>query len=185
MVFLTERSFYVHYYCNQSQNHNIKAGVPQGSIISAILFSIYNSDIHKKLTNSHVLFTDYLNLWKSEGKFKKSHLHLEINKFKQSFQEFHLSINCSKYINDTKSYQKITLDTNPKLLGITFDLRLSFTNRFKDSEFRILTSSYFTSFCSDVSAMHLILSIVYNLISAHIRVIVLIVVFYYFLSCVG
>jgi retron-type reverse transcriptase len=73
--FLTRRSFYVHYNDCISQQHNIKAGVPQGCIISPILFSIYISDISKKLTKSHGLFADDISLWRSDRKIKNLELY--------------------------------------------------------------------------------------------------------------
>ena len=152
MHFLLEREFFVYYNSCFSNIYKINAGVPQGCILSPILFSIYISDISTSLSKTHGLYADDISLWKSSTSLKslESQIQTEIVKVDNFCQKWCLSLNKSKTIytvfttaGKRKSYEKIyslkltlngeqiKLEPNPKFLGINFDPKLSFDYHFK------------------------------------------------------
>jgi hypothetical protein len=156
--FLTNRSFYVQYNQEKSTKYEIRAGVPQGCIISPILFSIYISDISKELSDTHGLFADDISVWKSNKNlnYLEKLLQKEIDKVAQFCQSWCLSVNIAKTTytvfttagkrnNYDKKYtlqlklsnHQIVLEHNPKFLGITFDPKLSFANHLNNIETQI------------------------------------------------
>jgi hypothetical protein len=124
--FLTNRTFYVRYNEDSSTIYRIKAGVPQGCIISPILFSIYISDISKKLSKTHGLFADDISLWKANRNIQnlEKDLQKEVNNVESYCHEWCLSINIAKTTytvfttaGKRKSYEKkysMNLEINNK-----------------------------------------------------------------------
>ena len=156
--FLANRSFYIQYNQEKSHKYAIRAGVPQGCIISPILFSIYISDISKELSDTHGLFADDISIWKSNKNlsYLERLLQKEIDKVAHFCQSWCLSVNIAKTTytvfttaGKRNTYEKkytlqlkisnsqIVLEHSPKFLGITFDPKLSFANHFNNIEIQI------------------------------------------------
>jgi hypothetical protein len=149
--FLLDRKFFVNINNIHSLLHEIQCGVPQGSTISPTLFSIYITDIDSnKLTNliKIALYADDLCIWVSSHNLKNIETTLQqaINTVAEFFHTWCLPVNVEKtsYSIFTtavhrQSYNKIyslnlkinnapiSIDPYPKLLGITPDPKLSFT----------------------------------------------------------
>jgi hypothetical protein len=140
-------NFYVE--CNgiKSSIYKIKAGVPQGCILSPVLFSIYFSDISNEINIPHALYADDLSIWDADTKKIKvqeslqdninkisnfcSKWCLKLNKTKSSYTSFTNAGKRNAYEKlhslDLKLYNsKIPLEPYSKFLGITFDPKLSF-----------------------------------------------------------
>ena len=144
--FLESRSFCVNVNGQKSKEFPIKAGVPQGSVISPLLFSIFINDIPKKdKTNSEysLLFADDLVtffIFKS-----KRNIELRVNTYLKELEpwlakwKMKISIEKSCYMVFTKSTRNepnLNLKINGdnlhrqdeiKFLGIRFDPRLTFS----------------------------------------------------------
>ena len=146
-MFITNRQFFVS--ANECDSNKIKtkAGVPQGCILSPILFSIYFSDISKIIKVEKGIFADDLAIWNSATTTKKIEqaLQADIYRIENFCNEWCLKINSLKtsytiFTNagKRKNYEKlyaidlkyenknINIDPNPQFLGIVFDPKLSF-----------------------------------------------------------
>jgi hypothetical protein len=96
--FITNRKFYVECNNQKSNIYDIKAGVPQGCILSPTLFSIYFSDISDKIQSPHAIYADDLSIWESETKLKhiESRLQNSINNIDEFCNKWCLKINSKK-----------------------------------------------------------------------------------------
>jgi hypothetical protein len=112
--FLTNRSFYIQHKQEKSAKYETRAGVPQGCIISLILFSIYISDISKEPSDTHGLFADEISIWKSNKNliYLERLLQKEIDKVAQFCQSWCLSVNIAKttYMVFTTAGKRNTYD---------------------------------------------------------------------------
>lgn len=156
--FISDRSFFVIFNNCKSNKYKIRAGVPQGCILSPILFSIYFSDISEHILSDKAIYADDLSIWKSDKNLKEieAKLQQDINKILEFCQTWCLKINVNKtsyrvFTNagKRKNYEylysinliydkiQINIDANPKFLGITFDPKLSFKEHIDSISTRI------------------------------------------------
>jgi len=97
--YLTDRSQYVGFGKNQSNNKRIKCGVPQGSTLGPLLFNIYIKDILNASTIlSMVLFADDTNIFISGRDLSEicATLNKELHKPSRWFKLSKLSLNVKK-----------------------------------------------------------------------------------------
>jgi len=167
--FLKERSFHVKINGERSNEKEIFTGVPQGGVISPILFSIFINDIPIKNTSqSHsLLFADDLvsiNIYNKPGKIRKV-INDYLKEIERWLVKWRLKMSANKCfysIISNKSKQdklfklqlfgeKIPYSKNPAFLGMVLDERLTFKNhieRIKSRTFsrlniiKILSSRY-------------------------------------------
>lgn len=143
--FLDNRSFCVKIGKCLSLNQCITSGVPQGAVLSPILFSIYINDItteYKKNLNYSIMFADDLvnyYIYNKPGKVKALVQNYLLN-LEKWLNKWRLSMSAPKcnYIIFSKSTKSeddfklklynepITKATTVKFLGIIFDNRLNF-----------------------------------------------------------
>lgn len=145
-AFIKNRKFYVKINNINSSTETILAGVPQGAILSPILFNIYINDIiiaHNKNKNFSLLYADDLCvsfIVKRIGKRIENIINIYLNKLAKWLARwrFTMSPNKCSYIifcnsnNNTSSLNLklsngfIPKDNNPRFLGITFDRTICF-----------------------------------------------------------
>jgi len=82
----------------KSSYKRISCGVPQGSVISPLLFLIYSNDITKASSFHTTLFADDINLHMSNSSFNilQTTVNLELCKIDHWLRANKLSLNCSK-----------------------------------------------------------------------------------------
>ena len=149
-AFLSLRKFVVEINGSLSEPKDIQTGVPQGSPLSPLLFSLFINDIGKCLEKYDIyfaLFADDLTIWKNHKElsviqtelqkatnavnnfFKKSGLTINIRKCEYSI--FTLK-DCNARIKLKIGQVPIEYNKNPKILGIYFDTKLKFTFHFDE-----------------------------------------------------
>ncbi|XP_070529361.1 uncharacterized protein [Cardiocondyla obscurior] len=126
----------------------IHKGLPQGAVLSPILYNIYTTDITRDLPSNikHAQFADDIAIWcyDSDPMLRKiniekaidilnkelNNIGLNLQSNKTNLIEFHRESRCQKNkttircIND-----QLTLKKEAKFLGITFDCCLNFNNQ--------------------------------------------------------
>lgn len=142
--FLRDRSFRYRIEGERSSPHPIRAGVPQGSALSPLLFSLYTSDIPRSFHPSvqFALFADDTAIYCSG--WNRSHIRSRLQKALTDigawFRRWRISVNPDKsaamYFSDYKRgppARPLTLFDRPipwvkstKYLGVTLDDRLTF-----------------------------------------------------------
>jgi len=158
--YLANRHLQIHINKDKSNLRPIKAGLPQGGALSALLFAIYINDIGKELHKCKVnfaLFADDTSIWTASSNTKtiQKKLQKATNSLHKYTEKWGMKLNATKtnYIIFKKKYKSafanlnnklsIKVDNtqidkceNPTLLGITLDENLNF-----DIHFKKLTSS--------------------------------------------
>ena len=157
---LTNRSIYVKIGSSQSNTHNLNMGVPQGSVISPLIFNLMLSDINKvPLSNCRMtLYADDLTLWSTPVKFKnlykkkvcmciRNRLQENVNKILNYMKNtgFQLSSEKTTLIAFTGRHRidkenlfismngiKIHPSSRAKYLGVIFDDHLNFKSHIED-----------------------------------------------------
>jgi hypothetical protein len=143
--FLTNRKFSVKVNDYESDEHPISAGVPQGAVLSPILFCLYINDaplLFDKWKCYSLLFADDLVFLFSFKRFSdiKNRVKKELNKLEKWLSNWRLKIAVEKCqftvftqnkINieeiELEMYQeRIVYERNPKFLGVSFDPRMIF-----------------------------------------------------------
>jgi hypothetical protein len=155
-AFLSNRSFKVKVNGQYSSEYPILAGVPQGSAISPLLFSIFINDmpINNKINIAYsLLFADdlvSLFCFDKEGKLKSM-----VEKYLKSIENWvnkwrlKMAANkCSYTVFASKTYHlnlkpklfgvDIPNDKNPKFLGVKFDERLTFSQHIAEIKIKCL-----------------------------------------------
>jgi hypothetical protein len=147
--FFSDRKFVVEIEGTFSEEKNILAGVPQGSPLSPILFSLYINKIGYILEKHDLLFglfADDLTIWKIDDTLDviKDTLQNAINDINNFFNEKGLKLNekkCTYTLFTSKPKERIELiinneqinyEPNPKCLGIYFDPKLKFNFHFSE-----------------------------------------------------
>ena len=148
--FLSSRKFVVEINGTLSELSNIQTGVPQGSPLSPLLFSLFINDIGKCLEKFNVrfaLFADDLTIWKGDKNILtiQKELQKAASKVYEFFKNIGLTINIKKCeysifsagnCEDTLRLKigltPIEYNKNPKILGVYFDTKLKFTDHFDE-----------------------------------------------------
>jgi hypothetical protein len=157
--FLSDRTFFVSINGCNSDPFPIKTGVPQGSILSPILFSIFIDDIPLSLPNypklSGVLYADDLFSFYSDKNIKRVQIVLQmyLDRLQEWLTKWRLKVaphKCSHniYSKSNRAVKVISLkifdqpigkEINPRYLGVLLDPRLTYDthiNNLKDKCFR-------------------------------------------------
>jgi exonuclease III len=149
-AFLMNRSFVVRVNNETSESCPILAGVPQGAVLSPILFSIYINDIpidNKRNSSYSLLFADdlaFINCFKKPGKLM-SYVRGYILQIEIWLRNWKLKMSAEKcsYIIFSKSNKNVRMsfrlfgkeipyDEAPRFLGVYFDERLTFARQVKE-----------------------------------------------------
>ena len=147
----------MHIYGTNSKQQTIRTGVPQGAIISPTLFNLYTSDLPEPPINVKLnIYTDDINIFTS---------HRTINAAEQAIQPYlnqiydwtrvnNLQLNPTKststlftpYPAEYKHTLNLTINnvviptlTHPKILGVTFDPKLTFNEHTKKTQTKATT----------------------------------------------
>ena len=149
-IFKKNRSFFVKIEEAESMKKSITAGVPQGSPLSPMLFSLLINEIGKVLDKfkiNYALYADDLTIWKIHSRKDVIQKALQqastaINKF---FLKIGLNINEKKCLYSTFSNKRSALNfeilinntpiqytPNPCVLGVILDKKLNFREHFDD-----------------------------------------------------
>ena len=122
--------------------HNITCGVPQGSILGPLLFSLYKNDLGKICSSTtSILFADDTNLFKSGSNFSdmQDELNTELSKISTWLKTNKLSLNIGKtrfmlFTNKKRMDHDLNIMTDgtkieevnkTKFLGVIIDNKLS------------------------------------------------------------
>ena len=137
--FLTNRKCFVNFNLFDSTTFNIKAGVPQGSCLSPILFSLFVSDIPKDSLCKLSQFADDLATWAINTQKGKKKLQTFLNILNEWCMKWGLCLNIYKTKNMNLGKNKTSFSLNNiklenvdeiKFLGITLDKNLNFNKHF-------------------------------------------------------
>ncbi|MCP4985060.1 MAG: hypothetical protein GY928_03015 [Colwellia sp.] len=155
--FLRGRNNKVLFEGRYSRSRTFRAGVPQGSVISPLLFLIFINDITQQLPHNinYSLFADDLALWTSNPKITTTQqLQQAIDKIVTWTSENGLTTNkCTITLfttdpSEVKQQPPITIGnnitpytTNPKFLGITYDRLLTFNQHIKNIKAKAISRS--------------------------------------------
>ena len=152
--YLLDRRFQIQINESKSELREIKAGIPQGGCLSAMLFAIFINDIARELKKIKVnfgLFADDISIWSHSKNTKTIQKKLQnasnvVNKYAKKWG---MKINANKtnyciyypgYKTKKKKYiileivinnQAIKNNENQTLLGITLDPQLKFDEHFR------------------------------------------------------
>lgn len=139
---LADRKFRVHLNGNISRYKYLQNGLPQGSVLSQILFNAYTADITRTISRKFI-YADDVRLVAQAGTFEevenimnddlaKKHTfykswHLTLNPDKSAATVFHLSNReANRKLNLVVNGNLIPTENAPKYLGIKLDRSLTF-----------------------------------------------------------
>lgn len=132
--YLTNRTQYVDFVNTESKLENITTGVPQGSILGPLLFTLYMNDICYASSFHSILFADDTTLEKPICiQDSSENINLELNKICDWLSVNKLSLNTKK----TK-YMIFHWHQNAAASQINFDLKIQDINIEKVSTFKFL-----------------------------------------------
>jgi hypothetical protein len=142
--YLHDRTMYVELQGVQSQLHGITKGVPQGSALGPVLFSLYINDIVNTVTCSATLFADDLELHVSCKNIADTaqQLNKELSKLSMYMKTNRLELNVKKTVcmfpfshdpSITIEYNGTSLNivSEYKYLGIWFDSYFTWNSQFQ------------------------------------------------------
>ena len=149
--YLKGRKTFTSYNQTTSSKCHLKTGVPQGSVLSPTLFNLYTSDLPTPPPNIHLdSFADDINTYSSHPNYRTAETTLQpyLNTIHHWTKENNLLLNPDKssatlFTPDPAEYSnKLTLsinnttiptNRNPKILGITFDPKLTFSTHISNT----------------------------------------------------
>jgi len=147
--YLSNRTFTVQIQNSQSLTKQVKAGVPQGSVLAPTLFSLYLADLPKFNQTNTALYADDTAIFASSFHAQVATTQIQIHLttlLLPYFDKWKLTINATKTdlniytqkFTNNRITNPITINghtttpTNPiKYLGVYLDSRLSFNDHFK------------------------------------------------------
>ena len=152
--FLSDRSLQVNVGSEKSHRVTMKAGTPQGSCLSPLLYIILVNDIPQNDNASVGQFADDICLWTNAYSFRGSQNRLQkaVNELESWCRKWRIKLNGSKSnliffnrLNEDNSSEDLSIQLfndivrpcmTSKYLGILLDTRLKFHNHFQDVEAR-------------------------------------------------
>ena len=122
--YLDHRSQYVSVDGHNSDKYNIQCGVPQGSVLGPLLFSLYTNDLPRSLSHcKSILFADDTNIFKSSRDLHEIYgqVNSDLEVISDWFLSNRLSLNVGKthYMLFTPHKINPPTDVNIQLCGVT------------------------------------------------------------------
>ncbi|MCG7878799.1 MAG: reverse transcriptase domain-containing protein [Candidatus Thiodiazotropha endolucinida] len=175
--FLHGREAYCYLQGSNQTKFETDMGLPQGSVLSPVLFSLFIADIYTDVESEKVKFADDGTIWRTgenvkilveqlEGDLKKivewtKRWRMKVNVDKTEFCVFSrsLGINDTDDIEIIMNNKKIKKSSAPKLLGVTLDSKLTFRLHIDSIERKALKASaalYVVGKSEQVSAKNMI-----------------------------
>ena len=134
---------------------NVKAGVPQGSILGPLLFLIYINDLADGLSSNTKLFADDTSLFSviHDSVITTLELNSDLSRIKQWAFQWKMSFNpdpnkqaqevfFSRKLKKVCHYplrfdnNKVSQASSQKLLGLTLDIRLTFDDHLRNCQIK-------------------------------------------------
>jgi len=146
--YLTERFFRIKQGDAYSKLKEIKAGVPQGSVLGPVLYLLFTSDLSKLENNIVATFADDTAILAvgSSNEGSTGELQTAINKIQKWTKKWHIQLNesklvhinftnrCCEHIPVTINNQKVQYANTAKYLGMTLDIKLRIAHVKKKQE---------------------------------------------------
>lgn len=158
---ISNRKFRVTHGGKTSRYKILQKGLPQGAVLSPMLFNIYTADMTDTVSRKFI-YADDVALVTQATSFEKieSVLNADVAKVKKYFQKWHLKLNpnksvtCAFYLNNREASrtlniviedQKITTEEAPKYLGVRMDRTLTFRQHLESVKVKIKTRNNIVS----------------------------------------
>ncbi len=135
---------------HQGEWFRTSIGLPQGAVISPLLFNIFVKDLFEEVKSDKCKFADDSTMWKRGKNIQdiKSDIQLDLNKISEWSRKWRININADKteYCIFSRAKQhpgQLTLNLNntnlkynatPKILGVTLDEKLSYHRHIENLE---------------------------------------------------
>ncbi|MEW8548387.1 MAG: reverse transcriptase domain-containing protein [Candidatus Thiodiazotropha sp.] len=157
--FLLDRTAAINMSGVRAQEFGTKVGLPQGSVISPLLFNLFIADCFKEVLCEKVKFADDGTIWITGENWRDllEQLQLDFGKVIQWAKKWRLKLSMAKtefclfsmdnkVIEEARSFkfsvagQTLKYNPNPKLLGVTLDEKLKFDLHIENVERKALKS---------------------------------------------
>ena len=130
-----------------------QVGLPQGSVLSPLLFNLFIEDIYENVSGKKVKFADDGTVWKTGDDIQKMvrEMELDLEEIKRWVKKWRMKLNVIKTEYCVFSKDQSMLDLNieikmdnfilkrtrkPKLLGVTLDEKLTFQDHVEAVEIK-------------------------------------------------